>query len=144
MLTVAMLGCTDTIAGLLEEGTEEAVLQVLAGTWNGTKFEFTNKADPAQTFDLIAEGGTLTLTIASDGRYTGQMVMPGETDNISGTLEVQGTNLIMNDDAEPGDPDVMAFTLAATTLTLRFDESFDFDGDGTDEDASVEIVLERG
>ncbi len=143
MLTTAMLGCTE-IAGLLpDDATEEVVFAAMAATWSGTKFEFTNNADASETYDVIANGGTLTLTITEAGRYSGAMVMGEETEQISGTLQVQGENLVMVDDAEPNDPMTATYTLTATTLTLRFGDAFDFNGDGIDEDATVQADFSR-
>ena len=116
----------------------------LVGTWNATVMVFTNTADNTQTFDAIAEGASLTLTIASDGRYTFDIDFPGEgPETDTGTFTLSGSNITITSD-NPQDPaETMGYTLSGNTLTLLGDDTFDFDEDGTDEAATMRIVLTR-
>lgn len=49
----------------------------LAGTWNVTKWEYRLDADPGTFVDVVTVGFGATLTIQSDGSYTGTLTIPG-------------------------------------------------------------------
>ncbi len=135
-----VVGCDDSIG---PDSTPEEIAAALAGTWSATSFVFTSKANSADTYDLIGEGGSFSLTITADGSYSGSFTGAGENETFSGTYVAQGTNLILTDDQDPT-PDPVAFTLSGNTLTIiDDDEEFDFDDDGFDEPATLTIVLER-
>ena len=65
LLLPLMMACTDP--------TE---VEDFAGTWNATFMEFTNLANSAEKFDLIVEGGSLSIQIASTGDYTLSILFP--------------------------------------------------------------------
>ncbi len=118
----------------------------LAGVWTATQFVLASTADPSVTVDMISLGGTFVLTINADGTYSEAGVFPGdppEVESGSGTYVIQGTNLILTEDDDP-EPFTVAFVLSGNTLTLSStDESFDFDEDGVEEAATLEMVLTR-
>ena len=135
-----VVGCSDSIdPGNVSEDD-------LAGVWTATQFLLTSTADPTVTVDMIALGGTFTLTINADGTYSEAGLFPGnppEVENGSGTYVIQGTNLILTEADDPV-PFALAFVLSGNTLTLSStDETFDFDGDGVEEAATLEMVLTR-
>ena len=58
-----------------------------------------------------------------------------------GTYAIEGTNLVLTEDDDPV-PFTVAFVLSGNALTLSVtDESFDFDDDGVEEAATLEMVL---
>lgn len=140
-----MVGCSDSIGSdpIGPESTPEEIAAALNGTWNATSFVFTNVANTSETFDLIANGGSFSLTITADGQFTGTLTSPGENETFSGTYVAQGTNLILTDAMEPNDPETVSFTLSGNTLTIDSDDVFDFDDDGVDEPATSRLVLQR-
>jgi hypothetical protein len=63
----------------------------LAGSWVASEYRFTNPANTAQTVDLVAVGGSLSLMIMADGNYTVTIQEPGNVpETRSGTVEVLG------------------------------------------------------
>ncbi len=140
LLAVTFLaGCGDSIGA---DGTPEEVANALAGTWNATSFVFTNDANSSETFDLLADGGSFSITFTAAGQFSGSSTFEGATDTFSGTYVVQGTNLITTDTGEI-ESETIAFTLSGNTLTLALDDEFDFDDNGIDEPATLVIVLQK-
>jgi hypothetical protein len=117
----------------------------LEGSWEASEFRFISAPSAADTVDLIAAGGSFAVMIAADGRYTANMTAPGELPAIEiGTLLIEDNELILVADSDPAKPQVLTFELtAADTLELAGDETFDFDGDGTEDPAVLEVVLQR-
>ncbi len=118
----------------------------LAGVWTATQFLLTSTDDPAMSVDMIALGATFTLTINADGTYSEAGLFPGnppEVENGSGTYVIQGTNIILTETDDP-EPFTVAFVLSGNTLTLTStDETFDFDDDGVEDAATLEMILTR-
>ena len=134
-----VVGCGDSNG---PGSTSEEIVDALVGTWNATSMVFTNKANSSETFDLIANNGSLSLTFTATGQFSGSTTFGGETETLSGTFVVQGTNLITTDTGE-SESETIAFTLSGNTLTLTLDDEFDFDDDGFDEPATLTIILQR-
>ena len=135
-----VVGCNDsTDPGNVSEDD-------LAGVWTATQFLLTSTADPSVTVDMIALGGTFALTINADGTYSETGVFPGnppEVESGTGTYVIQGSNLILTEDDDPL-PFTVAFVLSGNTLTLTStDETFDFDDNGVEEAATLDMVLTR-
>ena len=140
LLAVTFLaGCGDSIGA---DSTPEEVANALAGTWNATSFVFTNDANSSETFDLLADGGSFSITFTAAGGFSGSSTFEGVTDTFSGTYVVQGTNLITTDTGE-FESETVTFTLSGNTLTLTLDDEFDFDDNGFDEPATLVIVLQK-
>ena len=137
LAVTVVAGCGDSNG----PGTE-ATINALAGTWNATSLVFTNDANASETFDLIADGGSFSITFTAAGGFSGSSTFEGDTEPFNGTFEVQGTNLIITETGESG-PETIAFTRSGNTLTLTLDDEFDFDDDGFDEPATLVIVLQR-
>ena len=134
-----VVGCGDSNG---PDSTSEEIVDALVGTWNATSIVFTNKANSSETFDLIGNGGSLSITFTSNGQFSGSSTSPEGTESLSGTFVVQGTNLITTDTGE-SESETIAFTLSGNTLTLTLDDEFDFDDDGFDEPATLTITLQR-
>lgn len=116
----------------------------LVGEWSATSFLFISEAVPPDTFDTIAEGGGLEITVTGDSRYAMIVQVPSQpADTIYGTLLILTGQLWLID--EP-DTDIyewleLFFELVGDTLLLEGEEEFDFGGG--DEPATMEVVLER-
>ena len=140
LAAVLVVGCTDsTDSGHADEDD-------LAGVWNATQFLLTSTANSAVTIERISQDGWFTLTINANGTWSEEGVFPGnppKTESGSGTYVIQGSNIILTEDDDP-EPFTWAFVLSGNTLTLSStDESVDFDGDGVEDAATLEIVLTR-
>ncbi len=123
-------------------GPGNVTLADMIGSWIATKFEFKSKADGNLKVDIISKGGTFTLTISADNQVILVAMFPGQAPETDmGTISVEGDSLFL--DLE--DDDIKAaYTLFGNTLQLSVgDAEYDFNEDGTDEPATVEILLNR-
>ena len=120
----------------------------IAGTWNATTANFSgdelDAAGQPKFIDIIAEGGSVTLSIQSNGRFTSTIALPGEPDNIStGQLGFDEQWLAISFDEDPGEYEFFFIELVNNVLTLRGPAEFDFDDDGLEEPGSLDWVMER-
>ncbi len=156
-MKLARLGLATAVVGALTlgcgDGDEEECLMgppdistaELAGTWNATVASFSSLGNPPEVVDIIAQGGSATFTIMSNGRFTFSATLPGEpSETITGLIvvECRGELTIIDDDA-PNDPDFATFTLSGNSLQLSVEAEFDFNGDGIDEPAFLFLELQR-
>jgi hypothetical protein len=128
-----------------DEGTGPGGITIadLAGTWDATTATFEGVVGSGFV-DLIADGGSVTLTITGDGRFTFVLTLPGESpETASGTMHFEEDFLVMTFDDDPSDPVFFIFFFSDDTLTLAGEDEFDFDDDGVDEPAIITLVLQR-
>lgn len=113
----------------------------IAGNWKATTANFYHDT---LFFDVIAEGGSVSLAIETNGRFTFTIKLPEEPDDVSaGQLGFDEEWLAIGYDEYPGEYEYFFIELANGILTLRGQTEFDFEGDGTDEPASVDLILIR-
>lgn len=140
LLTAACGNVADIEADLTPE--------ILSGDWEATTVQITNLANPAQTLDLLEQGGELSFRFTLDGNATQFLTLPGEEEpEVSeATYEIDSPYLIFVDETE--EPQIFAYELQSTqtgnSLTLATNDLlFDFDGDGTPEPALFAVVIIR-
>jgi hypothetical protein len=112
----------------------------LAGTWNITLLEFSEVGGSA-TVDLIADlSGTATIDIESDGAYTLTVTVQGVPETETGTITVVGNEITL---AGASDAALGTISRNGDTVTIDFDAGveFDFDDDGSDDPATLRIVM---
>ncbi|MBL7472943.1 hypothetical protein [Robertkochia sediminum] len=120
----------------------------LTGTWEATKAQFSVSTN---SVDVIADGGTATMTVQANGRFT-LTIDPINRDayNVSGEMfweEWQQTfyfAIVWAD--EPGDWDTYGHTYDGTTFTVNGGADtgeYDFDNDGDFESCSVHFIFDR-
>jgi hypothetical protein len=112
----------------------------LAGTWNVTLLEFA-EVGGTLIVDLIDDlGATASVVIESNGSFQFTVSVGGDTDSDSGTLIVSGSDITMDFN---GDAAIGTISRNGDTVTIELDNglSFDFDDDGTEEDATARIVM---
>ncbi len=118
-------------------------LDDLAGTYAATSFEFRAVGDPTTTYDLVQDGGaTIELTVEADADYLLVAQVPGFPDDMeSGTLDITGDDITFNSTDVSSGP----FSLSGSilTITITSGAEFDFDGDATDEPATVHLVFQK-
>jgi len=108
-----------------EPSTEK--ISELAGTWTATKATFNG-------IDVVSEGGSVTLAIQSDGRFTFTIKRPGIADMVfTGKLGFDEQWLAVEYDTDPGEYEYYDITYDENNLHIGANSEFDFDGDGTDE-----------
>lgn len=119
----------------------------LAGTWTATQAIFSSTdQDFKGTVQIVEEGGTFTMLIQSDGKFTITITMPGESNQvIRGLLRFEEEWLTVSYDTEPDDYDYFFIELSVdkSTLTLRGEGTYDFDDDGIEDLSSINLILER-
>lgn len=127
-----------------DTGPGGVTISDLAGTWNATSFIFTPAAGGAGV-DLIGQGGSLEFEVQASGTVTITQTEPGgPTTSESGSIGFDTNDvdfLLLQVD---GDSEVVAFlfTLVGSTMTLfEADSPFDFDDNGSEDPASLTIVL---
>lgn len=121
---------------------------ILSGDWEATTVVITNLSNPAQSIDLLAQGGELAFRFTIDGDATQFLTLPDEEDPAvsTATYEIDSPFLVFID--ENDEAQVYAYELQSTqtgnSLTLAStDVEFDFDGDGTAEPAFFSVVMIR-
>jgi hypothetical protein len=117
----------------------------LAGTWNATKFEYVEVANPANKIDVIPLGGTLTVVLTGAGAFTAASTFPGEAPfNAAGTWSASADVFTLNFTSGMSGTQQFDFSLSGNTLTLNgADAEFDFDDDDVDDPAKLNLVLVR-
>lgn len=120
----------------------------IAGTWNATTANFSgdelDAAGQPKFIDIIAEGGSVTLAVQTNGRFTSTIALPGEPVDIStGQLGFDDQWLAISYDDDPGEYEYYYIELVNQILTLRGPAEFDFDDDGLEEPASLELIMGR-
>ncbi len=136
LLPILAIACKDSTG---------ITIETLTGTWNATQFQFTNMGDPTETVDIIAFGTAFTIVVAAGGDYVATFREPGELpESEQGTISVVGDVITISESGQ-GSPTPFSAVRNGDTLTLtNTDEEFDFDEDGTEEPASLRIVLRKG
>lgn len=156
LFSFLMLSCSK------ENGDEQAdcgpnyCISELQGTWDATEYVLTfcgqGTIPNPSSFDVIAEGGSATLTVQSNGRFTlNAMIMyEGQTfpETASGTIYFEDGEFfaIQFDDDEPNDPTYFGDTLSGNTFRLNSGSvvaEWDFDGDENDEEACINLTFVR-
>ncbi len=147
---------TALLAGLLvlpacgdDSGTnapDDDPLAPFVGTWTGVSMVFT-PVGGGQGIDLILAGGTLTVTIMADGRYTQSFELTGLTSvTESGNLSIQGNQVTLAADGDPN-PVVGTFVFSQNNTRLTVNASdgveFDFNLDQVDDPATLVMVLQK-
>ena len=119
----------------------------IAGNWTATDALFSSLEMPYKgSLDVLEEGGTLTLSIQSNGRFTMTIMLPGEANQVfTGQLGFDEEWLAVSYDEEPGEYDYYYFDLndSKTILTIRGDSTYDFDDDGVEDLAALSFILSR-
>ncbi len=126
----------------------------LQGTWEATEYTLTfcgtgNPPNPS-SFEAIAAGGSATLVIQSNGRFSlnAMIMIDGQTfqETASGTIYFEDGKFfaIQFDDDEPNDPTYFGDTLNGNTFSIVGGTpvaEWDFDMDEIDEEACVALTF---
>ncbi|WP_222983810.1 hypothetical protein [Flagellimonas meishanensis] len=143
LLLFFVLSCSDD-DGTSLEGTDISISDI-QGNWNAIRAIFGLAGEgPVVEFDVLEEGGSATLAIQANGRFTLTLNIPGEgVDTITGQMSFDEDLLVVEFDDSPGESEFFGIQSTATTLSINGPAEFDFDGDGTDEPAEVELDFVR-
>jgi hypothetical protein len=117
----------------------------LAGTWNVTRYELVSTTSSPTRVDLIALGATAQLVMRSDGTYQLTMTGTGAQDETgSGTWSASSDVVTITRVGMSGQMQ-FNYSLSGSTLTLvGADTEWDFNGDGVDEPAKLNMTVVKG
>jgi len=139
---MAVAGC-DTTTNPTGGGGTGTVPTTVVGTWNGTSFIVTNKADTTQVVNLIQGGASLILTIDASGNYTITFTEGTSTDTETGTMTFSG-NLVILTEGGSGSPDTSTYSVSGDILIVLFENfAHDFNGDDVEESARARIEFQK-
>jgi len=108
-------------------GDSDEKIAEIAGFWTATSASFDG-------VDVVEEGGSVTLDIKDNGRFTFTINRPGMAAMIfKGTLGFDEQWLEVEYDTNPGEYEYYDISYDENNLHIGANSEFDFDGDGTDE-----------
>jgi len=106
--------------------SDERIAEI-AGTWTATSASFNG-------VDVVEEGGSVTLEIQENGRFTFTIERPGKDATVfTGKLGFDEQWLEVEYDSDPGEYEYYDITYDDHNLHIGANSEFDFDGDGSDE-----------
>ena len=128
-----------------DEDTTGPVNNSLVGTWDATAIELTSVANPATVVELIALGANGRLVLQADGGFGLSIGIPGEPTEF-GNGDWGATDVLT---LSFGDGDIdgtwqFDIDLNGNSLVLTgADAEWDFDEDGTEDAAKLDLTLVR-
>ncbi len=116
----------------------------LVGTWSASKYEFVSTSSTTRV-ELISQGVSATLVLKADRSYEVIVRSPGQPDEtISGAWSNSADVLTLRESGRSGEQQFQ-YTLSGNILTLSgANAEYDFDGDGTMEEAKLNVSAVRG
>nr|WP_299383489.1 hypothetical protein [Allomuricauda sp.] len=148
-----ILGCALLLICLQACGEDEGLdldgsvisISDIQGSWNAIRAEFDIAGSGASmAIDVVEQGGSATLVIQSNGRFTLTITEMGEDPEIStGQMSFDEDLLVVEFDDSPGDSEFFSIQSTQNTLSISGPAEFDLDGDGTDDAARAEFDFER-
>lgn len=116
----------------------------LTGSWRATHARFGVVEGPVREVDVVADGGSVSLEIRNDGRFTLTITRAGAApDRSTGRLGFDEELLVVSFDDDPDEFEFYSLQVTPTTLSIQGPATFDFDGDGTEEAADVALDFVR-
>ena len=116
----------------------------LEGTWLASEVRIVDIEIPKENnFDLIDLGYTAVFVSDGTGAFQIRLESPeDETEFITGTLVIDGTDVVVQTDDATGTGEVFLEDEQAA-LSLTGGLTFDFKGDGTEKPAKLLLVMDR-
>jgi len=137
LATLLLAACGENPTG------PDPALGLLVGEWNAKSLVLTSVANPQVHPDLIALGAAFKLDVQPSGQYTAILVYAQQASTEIGTITVSGNTMTLNRDFPTRSTSAAVFRISGNTLTMDGDTEFDFNLDGTPEDALAHFELER-
>jgi len=141
-LAVSMIAVVALTAGC--KSATEVETTDLEGTWVASEARILEIAAPKENnFDLIDLGYTAVFVSDGTGAFLIRLESPEDDGQvITGTMEIDGTNVVVTTDASTGTGEVFLEDEQAA-LSLTGGITFDFKGDGTEVPAKLLLVMDR-
>lgn len=111
----------------------------IAGNWTAIAALYTSSSTgPIVEYNVIDEGGSVSLTIQSNGRFTLTLTIPDEGNTVyTGQLGFDEDLLVVTYDDEPDDWEYFGIFLDGGHLFINGPAEFDFNSDAIPEEADV-------
>jgi hypothetical protein len=132
------------ITGCGDDGTgPDPAVAPLVGDWSAIELVMTSVANPDIAPELIGLGAAFKLNVQPSGQYTAVLLYAMQSATEIGWVTLSGNTLTLNRDFPTRSVSTSIYSLSGDTLTLDGDSRFDFNLDGTLEDALAHFVLVR-
>ena len=118
--------------------------QTLAGTWGATKAELVKASSASTKVDIVAKGGSVLLVLRDNKSFNLTFSEPGEpVQDMSGVWSSSTDVLTLAYTSGPFSGEMQFdMSLSGSTLSLLgADTGYDFDDDGVDEPAKVNLTM---
>ncbi len=114
--SLSLLACAVFLVPILIGCSTKTTIADFVGTWNAASWTETELVSPYLVVDVVAAGGSWTITVNTDGFYTGT-VNPG-----AGEVAVSGTATVIDNSTMTVQQGTQTFhityTLSGNTWTL--------------------------
>jgi len=117
----------------------------LVGTWDATAIQLTSVEDPGTVVELVSQGANGRLVLQADGGFGLSVGIPGEPTEF-GNGDWGATDVLTLDFGEGDIQGRWQFDIDLNGNTLRLtgaDTEWDFDQDGTEDAAKLNLTLVR-
>jgi len=117
----------------------------LVGTWDATLIQLVSVEDPATVVELISRGANGRLVLQADGGFGLSVGIPGEPAEF-GNGDWSSTDVLTLDFGEGDIQGRWQFDIDLNGNTLRLtgaDTEWDFDDDGVEDPARLNLTLSR-
>jgi hypothetical protein len=128
-----------------DDDTTGPVNNSLVGTWDATVIQLTSVADPGTQVELISQGANGRLVLQADGGFGLSVGIPGEPTEF-GNGDWGATDVLTLDFGEGDIQGTWQFDIDLNGDTLRLtgaDTEWDFDDDGVEDPAKLNLTLSR-
>lgn len=126
-----------------DDGPSEVPAQ-LVGTWDAVHMVLgATGSDSTLTVDIIQNeqfSASFTMIIRSDASYEATLTVFGQPDVESGSIDVTGSTITFR--PQGGASADVTWTMSGERLILDGNTRFDFNRDGTPEDATLHLEME--
>ncbi len=113
----------------------------MVGEWIAESMVVTSKANPEIAPDITEFGATFTLSVQPSGRYLAILSGYGQSSSESGVLTVEGQYVIFMRQLPSPEESRALWERAGSSVILEGDTNFDFNLDGTMEEATLRTEI---
>ena len=113
----------------------------MVGEWIAESMVVTSKANPEIAPDITDFGATFTLSVQPSGRYLAILAGYGQSSSESGVLTVEGQYVIFMRQLPGPEESRALWERAGSSVILEGDTNFDFNLDGTMEEATLRTEI---
>lgn len=139
LVSALFAGCSDDTGF----GPDPAVTPFV-GDWEATALVLSSPVAPDLSVDLIEQGSTFNLNVQPSGTYTAILVFFGQAQTEIGQISVAGQTVTLNSTFPTVSTEISTYVFEGPDrLILDGDTEFDFNLDGTPDDALAHFELQR-